>query len=152
MDIELFKSLLAKIAPGNQCEMGKQYLEATIEATHLHALCKELKNNTLTKMDFLFCLTGIDTDGKLGVLYHLQSTELRHCFVIRVLLDDRINPTIDSVSDLWKTAEYHEREVFDLFGIRFANHPDLRRIFLDDDFAGYPMRKDYSDEINLIER
>ena len=104
------------------------------------------------KMDYLFCLTGIDTQGKLGVLYHLESTELKHCFVIRVLLDDRINPTIDTVSDLWKTAEYHEREVFDLFGIRFANHPDLRRIFLDDDFAGYPMRKDYSDEINLIER
>jgi NADH:ubiquinone oxidoreductase subunit C len=53
------------------------------------------------------------------------------------------------VSDIWRTAEFHEREVYDLFGIRFENHPDLRRLFLDDDWVGYPLRKDYKDSFTL---
>lgn len=152
MDVESFKTLVDKIAPGSTCEMGKQYLEATIAAEYLHSLCVELKANKNFRMDYLFCLTGIDTQGKLGVIYHIQSTELRHCFVIRVLLNDRTSPEIDTVSDVWRAAEFAEREVFDLYGVNFRNHPDMRRLFLDDSFVGYPLRKDYVDEINLIER
>ena len=77
--------------------------------------------------------------------------EHRHEVVIRTQITDKENPTVDSVYDLWKTADFHEREIFDLLGIKFNNHPDLRRIFLDDDWEGYPLRKDYVDEINIVE-
>ncbi|MEI6853121.1 MAG: NADH-quinone oxidoreductase subunit C, partial [Bacteroidota bacterium] len=75
-----------------------------------------------------------------------------HSLVLKVRTADRDNPTFDTVSDIWQTAEYHEREIFDLFGIKFNNHPDLRRIFLDEKWEGFPLRKDYKDEINIIER
>ena len=71
--------------------------------------------------------------------------------MVKVLLTDRENPTIDSLTALYPTAEYFEREIFDLFGIRFNNHPNLKRLFLEDDY-GYPLRKDFRDEINIIER
>jgi NADH:ubiquinone oxidoreductase subunit C len=63
---------------------------------------------------------------------------------------DRVQPAIETVSDIWRTAEFHEREVYDLFGVTFINHPDLRRLFLTDDWNGWPLRKDYEDPINMI--
>ena len=66
-----------------------------------------------------------------------------------VRTSDRQHPQFDSVSDIWKTADFHEREVFDLLGIRFSNHPDLRRLFLDNSW-GFPLRKDYVDDINIV--
>jgi len=63
---------------------------------------------------------------------------------------DRNNAEIETVTDIWRTAEFHEREVYDLFGVRFLNHPDLRRLILTDDFEGYPLRKDFEDPINMI--
>ena len=71
--------------------------------------------------------------------------------VLKVKISDRENPAVDTVSDIWKTAEFHEREVYDLFGIKFNNHPDLRRILLEEDWEGYPLRKDYKDEVNIVE-
>jgi NADH:ubiquinone oxidoreductase subunit C len=63
---------------------------------------------------------------------------------------DRNNAEIETVSDSWRTADFHEREVYDLFGVRFLNHPDLRRLILTDDFEGYPLRKDFEDPVNMI--
>jgi NADH:ubiquinone oxidoreductase subunit C len=63
---------------------------------------------------------------------------------------DHVTPEIETVSDIWRTAEFHEREVFDLFGVWFLHHPDLRRLLLTDDWVGYPLRKDYEDPINMI--
>ena len=85
------------------------------------------------------------------MIYHLTSTEYHHTVVLRVILADRKNPMVATVSDLWSGAEYLEREVFDLFGIKFENHPDLRRLFLDDEWVGYPLRKDYKDSF-IFER
>jgi NADH:ubiquinone oxidoreductase subunit C len=87
----------------------------------------------------------------MTVVYHLESTEFRHLIVLKSVLSDRENPAIDSLTALYPTAEYFEREVFDLFGIRFNNHPNMKRLFLEDDY-GYPLRKDFRDEINIIER
>ena len=70
--------------------------------------------------------------------------------VLKVILDNRETPEIESVYSLWKAADLFEDEIFDLFGIRFLNHPNLRRIFLGNDWPGYPLRKDYKDEINMI--
>ena len=83
------------------------------------------------------------------MVYHLMSKKHRHVLVIKVKLDDTTAPAIDTVSDIWKTAIFHEREVYDLFGVRFNNHPDMRRILLDESWDGYPLRKNYVDE-NMI--
>ena len=99
----------------------------------------------------MFCQTGIDFPLHMEVLYHLRSTTLNHEVVVKAKIETRETPSIDSVYDLYKTAEYHEREIFDLFGVQFINHPDLRRILLDDDWEGYPLRKDYKDEVNIVE-
>ena len=131
-------------------EEGSQYLIVNTEPAQLHELMQLLKNNPETRFDYLFCLTGIDYGKELGVVYHLESTVHRHILVVKVKTEDRENPLFDSVQDLWKTANYHEREVFDFFGIRFKNHPDLKRLFLTEDWEGFPLRKDYVDEMNMV--
>ena len=92
----------------------------------------------------------MDWGKDLGVIYHLESTKLKHKIVVKVMVADRENPTLDSVCDIWKTAEFHEMEIFDFFGIRFNNHPNLKRLFLTPDWDGWPLRKDYVDEANMI--
>lgn len=95
------------------------------------------------KFDYLICLSGVDfNDGNLGVVYHLSSMQKKHRIVLKVKVpkDKAEIPSLDSI---WKTANWHEREVFDLFGIVFLDHPDLRRILLPDDWEGFPLRKDY---------
>ncbi|MFA6542090.1 MAG: NADH-quinone oxidoreductase subunit C, partial [Bacteroidota bacterium] len=79
---------------------------------------------------------------KLGVTYHLYSMVHRHKFVLKVEVPTDA-PNIPSVESVWKTANWHEREAFDMYGIQFSGHPDLRRILLPDDWEGYPLRKDY---------
>lgn len=131
-------------------EEGSQFLNITVKPEQLHQLLSQLKNNNETNFDYLFCLTGIDYEKSLGVIYHLESTAHRHIIVVKVQTEDRENPTFDSVCDIWKTAEFHEREVFDFFGIKFNNHPNLKRLFLTDEWQGFPLRKDYVDEINMV--
>mgnify|MGYP002795156726 FL=1 len=87
---------------------------------------------------------------ELGVVYHLESTIHRHILVIKVQTSDRENPILDSVQDIWSTANFHEREVYDFFGIKFNKHPNLKRLFLTDDWEGFPLRKDYVDETNMV--
>ena len=122
-----------------------------IAIKNVHALISELKNNSDTSFDYMFCQTGIDFPEHIEVLYHLRNTQNNSEIVIKAKIEDRENPSIDSVFDLYKTADFHEREIFDLFGVKFNNHPDLRRILLDDDWEGYPLRKDYVDEVNIVE-
>jgi len=131
-------------------ELESQFLNITVQPAQLHQLMLQLKNNNETKFDYLFCLSGVDWVTELGVVYHLESTTYRHTIVVKVKTADRENPTFDSVCDIWKTADFHEREVFDFFGIKFNNHPNLKRLFLTEDWSGFPLRKDYVDEINMI--
>jgi NADH-quinone oxidoreductase subunit C len=130
---------------------GKQYTEVTVPPSELHSLAKKLKESEETMFDFLFCLTGVDYGHDLGVIYHLRSTTFNHTIVLKSRVSDREHPELDSVTDIWNTAEFHEREVFDLLGISFRNHPDLRRLFLDSSW-GYPLRKDYVDDVNIVTR
>jgi NADH-quinone oxidoreductase subunit C len=95
--------------------------------------------------DMLSCVTGIDNGveaNTMEVAYNLYSIPFNHHLALRVVLP-RQNPEIETVSHIWKTADWHEREIFDLYGIRFLNHPDLRRILLPADWEGHPLRKDY---------
>jgi NADH:ubiquinone oxidoreductase subunit C len=128
---------------------GKQYTEVTIPPSKLYLLAKQLREREEVQFDYLFCLTGVDYGHDLGVVYHLRSTIYDHVVVLKTRTSDREHPQLDSVTDIWKTADFHEREVFDLLGIRFANHPDLRRLFLDSSW-GFPLRKDYVDDINIV--
>jgi NADH:ubiquinone oxidoreductase subunit C len=128
---------------------GRQYVEVTVPPSKLHLLARQLRDHSEAQFDFLFCLSGVDYGQDLGVVYHLRSTIHDHVVVLKTRTADREHPQFDSVSDIWKTADFHEREAFDLLGIRFANHPDLRRLFLDSSW-GYPLRKDYVDDINIV--
>lgn len=99
------------------------------------------------KMDFLECLTGMDWQEEgLGVIYHLESTETGKRVCLKTATTDRENPLLPSVSDLWDIANIYEREVFDFYGIKFTGHPDMRRIFMREDWVGYPFRKDDNPE------
>lgn len=113
-------------------------------------VCRELRNNPETWFDFLSCLSGVDygvEQQKFSVVYHLASIIKNHTLVLKVIIEnDRIEnnlPIFKSVSSVWRTADWHEREAYDLLGIFFEGHPDLRRILLPDDWEGYPLRKDY---------
>ena len=134
--------------------------------------CTFLRDDPRLECDQLMCLSGIDwdgydengkgksvailgyqddgapetsdrvADGDLGVAYHLFSHSQRHKFTLRVRMP-RAENTVPTVSGVWRTAAWHEREAWDLVGIRFAGHPDLRRMLLDDEWVGHPLRKDY---------
>ena len=138
-------SLVPDLKPG----LSKQFPEFIVTSDKIHGLARKLKEDPETGMDYLFCETAVDRKDGFHVVYHLTSSVFRHAVMLRVILADKINPIIPSVSDVWKAAEYYEREIFDLFGIRFENHPDLRRIFLEDDWVGYPLRKDYKDDFTI---
>jgi NADH/F420H2 dehydrogenase subunit C len=131
-------------------EEESQFLNISVQPADLHQLMVQLKSNSETNFDYLFCLSGVDWGKELGVVYHLESTTHRHMIVVKVKTEQRDTPLFDSVYDIWKTAEFHECEVFDFFGIQFNNHPNLRRIFLTEDWDGFPLRKDYEDDINMI--
>ena len=110
----------------------------------LHDDCRKLR---ATGFDYLLFVTAVDypAEKRFELVYLLTNfrdgAEL--CVVANV---DRSQPEIDTVSDVWETAEWHEREVYDMFGIRFRNHRDLRRILLEDNWPGHPLRKDYVDQ------
>ena len=131
-------------------EEKSQFLNITVPSEQLLPLMTQLKSNSETNFDYLFCLTGMDWGKELGVVYHLESTTHRHQLVVKVKTEDRENPTFDTVCAIWRTAEFHEREVFDFFGIQFTNHPNLKRLFLTEEWDGFPLRKDYVDEINMV--
>ena len=149
MQTEQLTTLITNLVPDQKPGLSKQYPESILPAEKLHEVAKVLKVTPETKIDYLFCLTAADRKDGFHVIYHLTSSEFNHPVVLRVILPDKVNPTIPTVSDIWHAAEYYEREVFDLFGIQFQNHPDLRRLFLEDDWIGYPLRKDYKDSFTL---
>jgi NADH-quinone oxidoreductase subunit C len=114
-------------------------------------VCKFLYANPLFYFDFLNCITAIDNGvevGTIDVIYHLSSIPFEKSVVLKVQIDRGLNAEglIDSVSSIWRTADWHEREIYDFFGVKFNNHPDLRRILLPADWQGYPMRKDYEEQ------
>lgn len=110
----------------------------------------QFRNDPELNADYLFCLTCIDWKTHLTMVYHLSSTAHRQSFVVQVKLD-RTHPEIDSVSKIWRTAEFHEREVYEMFGVQFIGHCDLRLLILPDGWERkHPLRKDFEDPINMI--
>jgi len=152
MNNEKLKEIILSKFPETEIpDAETQFLNVIIKPDKLHELCEYLKNNSETNFDFLFCLTALDYPEYFYTVYHLSSSVSTFSFVIKVKIENKETPSVDTVSDIWKTAEFLEREVYDLFGIKFNGHPDLRRILLEDDWEGYPLRKDYTDEANIVE-
>jgi NADH-quinone oxidoreductase subunit C len=115
-----------------------------VDGADWRAVAEFLRFEPQLSFDWLACLSGMDyaADGGVAVIYDLWSFDLRHRFAAKVFAP-RGAPHVPSVVDLWSAADWHEREAFDLFGIMFDGHPDLRRILLAEDWEGHPLRKDY---------
>ncbi len=150
MDNANLKELLSGIIPESTIVEGKQFLEIVAPKDSLHETAKKLQSNDKVCFDFLTTLTAIDFVSKFTMVYHLEATKTHQMVVLKSDIEGRKNPNIDTVSDIFPTAEFHEREVFDMFGIQFNNHPNLKRLFMEDDY-GFPLRKDFKDEVNFIE-
>lgn len=114
----------------------------TIKANSIADVCNYLKTESELQFTSLMCLSGVDYEDKMEVVYHLHSLLHDHRVTLKVELS-RDNPKLPSVSGVWKAANWHEREAYDMYGIVFDDHPDLRRILLPDDWEGFPLRKDY---------
>lgn len=115
-----------------------------IHANDLLVVMYEMQHHTSLYFDMLSCITGIDNgpSSDMEVAYNLYSIPFDHHLMIKVKLD-RTDPRIESVNHLWRSANWLEREIFDMYGITFLNHPDLRRILMPADWEGHPLRKDY---------
>jgi NADH-quinone oxidoreductase subunit C len=156
----LLKQKFGDAVVGFTADVKDPWIEVAPEG--LLKVCRLLKESPDLRFDLLNCISVVDylhTDAKkqakaewdphLEVVYHLSSTTTRQLLVLKVKLprwkDDQEGqlPELSSVSSVWKTAMWHEREVFDLSGVRFTGHPDLRRILCPEDWVGHPLRKDY---------
>ena len=113
-----------------------------VKPEHIADVCVFLKKTPELSFDYCSCVSGLDDGQKMWVVYHLYSISRNHRAVIKVEVD-RADPIVLSVAGLWKGANWHERETYDMYGIRFDGHPDLRRILLPEDWPGHPLRKDY---------
>ncbi len=148
MSNEEIQSFVTAEQPSATFDETGEWLHILIEPSAWKPLAQKLRQSHF-HFDYLFCLTCIDWKTHLTMVYHLSSSSYHHSIVIKANLN-RDTPEIETVSDIWRTAEFHERETYELFGIRFLHHPDLRRLILTDDFEGYPLRKDFEDPINMI--
>jgi NADH/F420H2 dehydrogenase subunit C len=146
---EDLKMKLAEILPLISFEDGGEWLNVVIPPEQLRAFVIQLRSDPDLAFDYLFCLTCVDWKTYFTMVYHFSSTQYRHNIVVKAKID-RTNPEIETVSDIWRTAEMLEREVYDLFGIKFLHHPDLRRLIMPDDWEGWPLRKDFEDPVNMI--
>ena len=143
------KLKLSGIQPLVLFEEGGEWLNIVVPPEELKAFVLQLRSVPDLIMDYLFCLTCVDWKTHFTMVYHFSSTRFRHNIVVKSKID-RMNPEIETVSDIWRTAEMLEREVYDLFGVKFLHHPDLRRLIMPDDWEGWPLRKDFEDPVNMI--
>lgn len=141
--MENIKKVILEAVPEAVIE-DKTPLTVTVEPNKLRHLVKALRNYAEMPFDYLAMLTGTDEGEMLMVTYLLcPSTDLSKEIAVKTGTADRVNPLLYTVTDIWETAHYNEREVFAMLGIRFINNPDMRRFFLNSDWVGFPLRKDY---------
>jgi NADH-quinone oxidoreductase subunit C len=140
---EIKSSLEAKFpeaVAGAGLEVLQPFLK--INPAMIYQVCQFLRDEDTLNFDYLMNLSALDLGENLGLVYHLTSLSQRHKIVLKTEVSKE-QPNVHSVADLWRTADWHEREAYDLLGVVFVNHPDLRRILLPEDWVGYPLRKDY---------
>jgi NADH:ubiquinone oxidoreductase subunit C len=141
---------ISELLPSATFEEGGQWLNVNVAPADWLPFAQQLRKDPDLNFDYIFCLTCVDWKTHLGMVYHLTSTKYRHNIVVKSKLDI-VKPEIESVSHIWRTAEFHEREVYEMFGVNFLNHPDLRLLILPDGWEGKnPMRKDFEDPVNMV--
>lgn len=147
---EELKTKISEVIPNASFEEGGEWLTVNVDPKEWKTFAQQLRSTLGFDFDYLFCITCVDWKTHLTMVYHLTSTTNRHTLVVKSKLD-RNNPEIETVSDIWRTAEFHEREQYEMFGVKFLNHPDLRLLILPDGWEGkFPMRKDFEDPVNMI--
>ena len=150
MTKEELKIKLSELLPAATFDESGEWLNMNIGVNEFLNTGQLFRNNPDLNFDYLFCLTCVDWKTHLTMVYHFESTQYRHQVVVKVQLD-RNKPEIETVSYIWRTAEFHEREVYEFYGVNFLNHPDLRLLILPDGWEGKnPMRKDFEDSVNMI--
>jgi NADH-quinone oxidoreductase subunit C len=150
MTNEALKEKILSLLPAAVFEEGAQWLTINVTPDEFANLATEMRSDDSLLFDFLFCLTCVDWKTHLTMVYHFDSTRFRHTLVIKSKLNASL-PAITTVSNIWKTANFHEREVYEMFGVQFIGHPDLRLLILPDGWEGKrPMLKDFEDPINMI--
>jgi NADH-quinone oxidoreductase subunit C len=137
--MEKFDGVLLALESG---DIGESWIQ--VPASNIRDISKLLRDDPEFHFDMLMCLSGLHhpKEEELEVVYHLHSTKLDHYLTLKVRVSIE-KPEVPSVESVWKTADWHEREAWDLVGLKFEGHPDLRRILLPDDWEGHPLRKDY---------
>jgi NADH-quinone oxidoreductase subunit C len=142
---ELARLLAWKVESVQGAKFDRNELSIYVERTHLREACSTLKNDPEFNYDSLADLTCVDwepSDPRFEVIYHLFSTVTKKRLRLKVRLSGD-DPSVDSLTPVWPGADFFEREVFDLFGVRFNEHPNLKRIMMPDNWEGHPLRKDY---------
>jgi NADH-quinone oxidoreductase subunit C len=150
MTNEELKITITSLLANTTFDEGGEWLNVNVEAADWKQFAQQLRNEDNLFFDFLFSLTCIDWKTHLTMVYHFESTMHRHNMVVKIKLD-AAKPEVETVSNIWQTANFHEREVYELFGVNFLNHPDLRLLILPDGWEGKnPLRKDFDDPVNMI--
>ncbi|MDE6097480.1 MAG: NADH-quinone oxidoreductase subunit D [Muribaculaceae bacterium] len=134
---------IAKLYPSASVEQADT-LTITVDDAQWHALAQTLRDEC--SMDYLVTIVGMDWKESLGCIYYLMSSKTNEIVAVKVSTTDRERPMLHSVADLWRVACLYEREVYDFYGIIFIGNPDMRRLFLNIDWKGFPLRKDYDED------
>ncbi|HZK43541.1 MAG TPA: NADH-quinone oxidoreductase subunit C [Syntrophomonadaceae bacterium] len=137
---DMLEKLSADFREAITIETDGNYDVIRVESDKLHSLCSSLKNNW--KFNYLANLSATDFKDRFEVIYHIHSIPDNRKIAVKTVLD-REKPSVMTVTDIWRTADWQEREAYDLMGIMFTGHPNLIRILLPYDFEGHPLRKDF---------
>jgi NADH-quinone oxidoreductase subunit C len=127
--------------PGTVAESSDKYL--LIKNDAIYDIFAFLKETSDLAFNYLNYITAVDYYDYIEVIYQLTSLEYNHTIILKTRCYNRENPTLPSIYNLWQGADFQEREIYDLLGVKFEGHPNMKRIFLWDGFQGYPLRKDY---------
>ena len=147
---EELKTKITELLSSATYDESGEWLNIIIDPKDWLPLAQQVRNDETLYFDYLFCLTCIDWKTHVTMVYHLTSTKFRHNIVVKSVLNNDV-PEIETVSHIWKTAEFHEREVYEMFGVNFLHHADLRLLILPDGWEGKnPMRKNFEDPVNMI--
>jgi NADH-quinone oxidoreductase subunit C len=133
---------IEKKYPGCIEESGQNSI--VVKSDSLSAVAGFLKDADNLKFNYLNYITAVDYYSYFEVVYQLTSLEFNHSIIIKTRCHSRDNPSVPSVTGLWQGADFQEREIYDLMGIKFEGHPNLKRIFLWEGFQGHPLRKDFN--------
>jgi len=130
-------------------EEGQQFLNIHVSLEDYYNLMLAVKE---MGFDSLYSMIGMDWGKELGIINHLEDSATRTMIAVRVKIENRETPEIETIENIWKNAHLNEREIFDLFGINFKEHSVMKRLLLPEDWEGYPMRKDWMDDTKMIIR